>query len=322
MAHEGLDTGSAWHRAFRDAENFRNSSKWWFWGVDVLGSAALAAVTAALTISTLPNLLVGVLTFFTFVLGMVFIYGIIYLWNLFHAPYRQRNEARQIIEQLTKPIQSPGPKLPKEIVNKDQEKHLEDIGRYLEKLKESFPEIETRRGIFAGNIGNNEEELRQHLNNIEFWQNIDNYRSNASKASSIFKQLYQEIKTKAVQIAPLEKEFESQKQYITTQFIFSIFTSYSGEPWISGYKWDDGPQLQTLDGVIISKGIKSEAEHRNLVEFYKQEEKYIVAKDIIENLNKERKTILRKIYDAIQNKKYRYSFCSNCPLVISGYAKL
>ncbi len=321
MAHEGLDTGSVWHRALRDTENLRNSSPWWFWGVDVLGSAAIASVTASLIINTIPNWQVGLLTFFAFVIGVVLIYGIIYLWYLFRAPYRQRNEARRTIEQLTKQIQSPSPKLPKEIVNKDQEKHLEDIGRYLEKLKESFPEIETRQGIFQGNIGKNEGELRQHLDDVEFWQSIDTYRSNASKVSSIFKQLYQEIKTKAVQIAPLEKEFESQKQYITTQFILSIFTSYTGEPWSPGYRWEDVHQLQILDGIMISKGIKSEAEHRNLVEFYKQEEKYIMAKDIIGNMNKDRKTILGKIYRAIQNKKYRYSLCSNCPLVVSGYAK-
>ena len=69
-------------RAFKGTENFRNSSKWWFWVVDVVGSAALASLTTAFTINTIPNWLVGVLTFFVFVFGMVLIYGIIYLVHL------------------------------------------------------------------------------------------------------------------------------------------------------------------------------------------------------------------------------------------------
>lgn len=91
---------TAIRRASKDTENFRNSSKWWFWGVDVLGSAALAAITTALIINTLPNWVVGVLTFVVFVFGMAVIYGLIYLWNLFRAPYQQRNEARTALQDL------------------------------------------------------------------------------------------------------------------------------------------------------------------------------------------------------------------------------
>ena len=66
----------------------------------MLGSAALAAITTALIINTLPNWVVGVLTFVVFVFGMAVIYGLIYLWNLFRAPYQQRNEARTALQDL------------------------------------------------------------------------------------------------------------------------------------------------------------------------------------------------------------------------------
>jgi hypothetical protein len=100
MVHGGLDTSSQRYRAFKETENFRKSSKWWFWGVDVVGSAVLAAITAALIINTLPNWLVGILTFVVFVIGIALIYGIIYLWHLFRAPYKQLGEWKAEILRL------------------------------------------------------------------------------------------------------------------------------------------------------------------------------------------------------------------------------
>jgi hypothetical protein len=106
MAQDNWFSESVWDRASKDTENFRNSNRWWFWGVDVLGSATLAGLTTTFIINTLPNWLVGVLTFFAFVFGMAIIYGFIYLWNLFRAPYRQRNELRKLVESQKKPFDS------------------------------------------------------------------------------------------------------------------------------------------------------------------------------------------------------------------------
>jgi hypothetical protein len=97
---------TTWRRAAKDTEEFRKNSPRWFWSVDVAGSAALAGLTTTFTKNTVPNLPVGVLTFFAFVFGMVLIYGIIYLWNLFCAPYRQRNEARQELKQINTELTS------------------------------------------------------------------------------------------------------------------------------------------------------------------------------------------------------------------------
>ena len=87
---------SSWARAGRDTDNFR-SKRLWFWGVEVVGSGAIAGLTALLLWdrSTLPGWEVGLITFGVFVGGFFLIYGMVYLRFLFRAPYRQRDEARE-----------------------------------------------------------------------------------------------------------------------------------------------------------------------------------------------------------------------------------
>ena len=85
---------SSWTRAGKDTENFR-SKRTWFFGVETLGSGAIAGLTALMLWdrSASPGWLVGLITFGVFTGGLFLIYGLIYIWNLFRAPYRQRNEA-------------------------------------------------------------------------------------------------------------------------------------------------------------------------------------------------------------------------------------
>jgi len=44
---------------------------------------------------------VGLVTFTVFVVGLFLIYGAVFLFHLIYAPYRQRNEARNMIKELT-----------------------------------------------------------------------------------------------------------------------------------------------------------------------------------------------------------------------------
>lgn len=85
-----------------DTERFRSKGPW-FWGVEVIGAGAIAGLTAAVLWekNILHGWQVGLITFGVFAVGFFVIYGMIFLWNLFRAPYRQRNEARVEIERLT-----------------------------------------------------------------------------------------------------------------------------------------------------------------------------------------------------------------------------
>lgn len=97
---------SSWSKAVKDTESFRQNNRWWFRTVDVLGSGAIAGLTAWMLWdrSTLKSWQVGIITFSVFVVGIFFIYGLIYLWNLFRAPYRQRNEVLALLFTKPKPL--------------------------------------------------------------------------------------------------------------------------------------------------------------------------------------------------------------------------
>jgi hypothetical protein len=103
-----MDWESIWHRASKDTERLRRSKKW-YWAVDVMGGGAVFAGIGGwlgwrltpldATISTqviwpLVGTGIGV------ILGVAFIYGLVFIWYLFRAPYRQRNEARNKVETL------------------------------------------------------------------------------------------------------------------------------------------------------------------------------------------------------------------------------
>jgi hypothetical protein len=95
---------STWRRALEDTEQFR-TSRMWFWGVEVLGSAGLASLTAGLTFNSLHGWQMILLTFFLFAFGLVIVYGAIYLWNLFRTPYRQRDEVHVEYAKLKQSIE-------------------------------------------------------------------------------------------------------------------------------------------------------------------------------------------------------------------------
>ena len=102
---------SASKRAWEDTDNFRSKAPW-FWGVAVVGSGAIAGLTAWMLRdrSILYSWQVGLITFGVFVLGFFLIYGLIFLWHLlFRAPYKQRNEARERVAELEKELKKPKP---------------------------------------------------------------------------------------------------------------------------------------------------------------------------------------------------------------------
>ncbi len=117
---------SVYHRACVDTEKFRKDSRAFFWGVEVVGSGVSSSLTAWLLWdkSALHGWQVALITFAVFVVGLFIIYVIIFLWNLFRAPYRQRNELRKQIEQLAPSSDS---KYYEQIAKDASVKHWEDL---------------------------------------------------------------------------------------------------------------------------------------------------------------------------------------------------
>lgn len=100
---------SSHRRAIKDTEQFRSSSKKWFWGCEVIGSGSLAGLAAYLTYGNLTRWQLAIVTALVFIGGFFIIYGIILAVNLIRAPYKQRNELRAQCEPFTRLKQKESP---------------------------------------------------------------------------------------------------------------------------------------------------------------------------------------------------------------------
>lgn len=99
---------SSWHRASTDAEKFRKDSKLWFWGVEIVGAASFGLIGSLIGGNITPsdaskfwqNAYPGIGGAIGVISGFLLAFMGIFVWNLFRAPYRQRNEAYIEIAKL------------------------------------------------------------------------------------------------------------------------------------------------------------------------------------------------------------------------------
>lgn len=105
---------TCWQRACRDTERFRKSG-WSFWAWEVVGVAVFGVVGAFVGywLTPLDSNPFGQFAYPTIgggigvVVGFVVVFSLIFGWNLYHAPYRQRNEARTKVEQYEQEKNNP-----------------------------------------------------------------------------------------------------------------------------------------------------------------------------------------------------------------------
>jgi hypothetical protein len=234
---------------------------------------------------------------------------------------RQRKPDNDVI------LQDSNSKLPLELVNADQEKHWQDVESHLAAIEQPFSDIDLSGWPFYRDFSCDEkttEEMQSHFRDTVFWQNVNNYNEKANKANSIQKDLVEEIMQEALKIAPFEDIWLEQEQCITQYFVSSVIDISLGRiiRFIRRYRWDELAQGLTCQGFFISMGINSEKKHRELIETYSQDERVKSLRDMIAELSSLRSEILTKLKSAINDKEYKYSFCSKCPLVKSGHIQL
>jgi hypothetical protein len=230
-------------------------------------------------------------------------------------------------------FQDSSPKLPVDLVNKEQEKHWHEVEKQFIALRQPLIELGGTTDVdSSGKVTymcvsypqDFTEVLHRHLADLLFWQNVNEYNEIASKASCICKELTQEIMKTATALAPFENEWDYQEKYVTWFFICSVIDISLGKviPWMPKYKWDEQNQVQTYQAIYISKGFQSEIEHRALVDTYSKDERIKCLGEMINNLERLKGEILTRLQTAIAEEEYKYSFCSKCPLVRSGHIKL
>ena len=123
-------------RANKDTKRFRKNSQVWFWGVEVVGSGAIAGLTGGIlwNRNALQGWQVGLITFGVFVGGFFLIYGLVFLWNLFRAPYHQRNEARAKVDQYEREHNKPVSKYYDQIAKDKTNTHWENLANLSQEI--------------------------------------------------------------------------------------------------------------------------------------------------------------------------------------------
>jgi hypothetical protein len=98
---------SVWRRAWKDTDTFRSSAKF-FWIAEVVGAAVAGVIGGMVGASLIPETpsrvqqylypaaggAVGV------IVGFVIVFGLIFIWHLFRAPYRQRDDAIELAREI------------------------------------------------------------------------------------------------------------------------------------------------------------------------------------------------------------------------------
>jgi hypothetical protein len=98
---------SVWRRARKDTEGFRNSAKF-FWVWEGLGAALAGGIGGMIGVWMTPENsdrfrqylypciggIVGIIA------GLGLVFAFIFIWNLFRAPYRQRDDALELAMQV------------------------------------------------------------------------------------------------------------------------------------------------------------------------------------------------------------------------------
>ena len=125
---------STWARAWADTDSFRTHTIW-FWGVEVFGAGAFAVLGGMIGLWLTParasNFQQGLYptlgSFIGVITGLPCTFICIYLWNLFRAPYRQRDELRLYSDEVIDIRYGRGIMLCRETQN-NQELHRVMIG--------------------------------------------------------------------------------------------------------------------------------------------------------------------------------------------------
>jgi hypothetical protein len=98
---------STWSRAWKDTEHFRESVIF-FWTLEVVGAAMFGVVGGIVGYWLTPqsasafrqNVYSGIGAGMGIIIGFVIVFVSIFAWNLFRAPYRQRDEVSRLYEPI------------------------------------------------------------------------------------------------------------------------------------------------------------------------------------------------------------------------------
>lgn len=251
---------STWCRAWKDTEHFRHSGLF-FWWWEVLG-AALFAVVGALLLPEQPSRLEYALyPSIGIVAGFATVFLVVFIWNLFRAPYRQRNKAREFNQEYLDQINKSQKKLVNPILQEKQREHLNKIENLISKWMGSLsiPRIsEVMPGTLSSmdNVKNDVHfiYLKEHLPFEELWQNFDDWDSNIQKYLDKCKALRDEI----------QESWKIDDTQPTNSFANPILRMIDGEKldfhitYGTGHSLEEvSHQILIVNGTAVVRGVMS-----------------------------------------------------------------
>jgi len=199
-----------------------------------------------------------------------------------------------------------------------QKRHLDGVKIHLGDFRDNFPDYHV---MFYSDYPGVEDkaiskEIRLHFRDKRFWRDVNSYQRKLRDAYSIKSELEYEITQKAMQLAPLG-DWIDEMLCITEVFVFTVISDSMADVKsiireYSRYEWDDVAQIQTYGSSIISKGIKSEKEHRELIKTYSKDRRPKLLRDLNIELKALRSPIVAKLNSAIEHDEHIKGHCSYC----------
>ena len=230
------------------------------------------------------------------------------------------NQARIIIKEtnsLASQNELERDKPLKEIIVEAQKQHLEKVRTQLLALSKNFKEIDLNRNNYYADYTPINEDIRSHLPDGSFWQNVDSFKASDDEFKIIYKALYVEIKSKGESEIGSLDDSDSGGTHITSNFITTIIELAVkiclGEPDdYHRYEWIPSVSKETFGGNFISVGIHSETKLRKLVQTYAKDKRCEQLAAAVKGLRPLREDILSRITKCVDDDEYIHYFCSRC----------
>jgi hypothetical protein len=205
----------------------------------------------------------------------------------------------------------------KQIVVEAQKRHLAKVRASLIEFIENFKEVELNYCNYYIDRHPIDEDMRRHLPDNYFWQKVLLFREKSDVAVTIYDDLYGEICSRAQSEIGTLDESDTGGIHITSKFMLTVIelavNICLGQPDdYHRYEWIPTVSKQAFGGNFISVGIRSEKQHRKLVQDYAKDNRCEQLAVFVKELRHLRLDIQSRLRVCIEKEEYIHYVCPLC----------